>query len=98
MTDKIAIALTEIAQALNNLGNGNAATDMGAVEAHGKFTSEAIQEVAAVLSNLEQHHDRLADAMDRIATTMETRNAYEPMDDVPGALSEIAGAIASHDK
>lgn len=58
--EKVAEALNEIASALYQLGNGNAATPMGGLEAHGLKLAEAIEDAAIKLSG---SLDGLADAV-----------------------------------
>ena len=53
----IADALDDIAKALHALGNGNAFTPMGAMEAHGKVTSDAMHAIEAAI---ERHTEETA--------------------------------------
>jgi hypothetical protein len=46
---EIANGLNAIAYQLKYLGNGNASTHMGAIEAHGKFVSEALERIASAI-------------------------------------------------
>jgi hypothetical protein len=48
---EVADALKEIAHALDRLGNGDAMTSMGAMEAHGKTVSDAIHALAQASSD-----------------------------------------------
>ena len=77
MNGDIAQALNSIAIQLSNLGNGNAATNMGAIEAHGKFTSEALSEIATA-------NNQIAGALDNIAQAIEIHG---------NSLDNIADAI-----
>lgn len=47
--NEVADALRAIARSINNLGNGDAATPMGGLEALGKVVSESLDNVASAL-------------------------------------------------
>lgn len=64
--EDIAQALDSIARALRDLGNADAATPMGALEAHGKTLGNGLDSIASSLG-------AIAEALDRIATAMENR-------------------------
>jgi hypothetical protein len=80
--EMIADALREIGTHLKYLGNGDASTTMGAIEAHGKFTSEAIQTQAAAIGELAQSVCQASESLDEIAVALRD------------GLSKIAAAIS----
>ena len=54
LADAIARAGDRIGVWLKHLGNGDASGETGAIEAHGKYTSEAIDRVASAIDGLAQ--------------------------------------------
>ncbi len=48
-TYAIALALLAVAQAIRDLGNGDAATRMGAIEAHSKLIGEKLDNLTAAI-------------------------------------------------
>ena len=81
-------ALSRIATQLKYLGNGDAGTPMGAIEAHGKFMSDAIRDGFAQLGEViqEQTHAQLeiarglhaiAEAIHTLAETLEPDDVEE---------------------
>lgn len=61
--DKLAIAIESVAAALYKLGNNDAATPMGAIEAHGLKISEASSKIADGLNNIADSIRELAQAV-----------------------------------
>lgn len=61
----IAEALLSVAQALRDLGNGNAATDMGGLEALGKVFDEHLPQLEPDFSPVERGLETIAAALDR---------------------------------
>jgi hypothetical protein len=65
--DEIAEALyslsNNVSTALKYLGNGDAATPMGAIEAHGKAILDASERIALSLDGIAEAINRLADCM-----------------------------------
>jgi hypothetical protein len=59
-------ALDRVARALRDLGNGNAATSMGAIEAHGKATLDSASLIADGLGSVARAIERLAEAVERM--------------------------------
>jgi hypothetical protein len=72
----VATALGSIAYQLKNLGNADAATPMGAIEAHGKVVSEAITDglsaVADAMSEQAEAQREIAGALHSIAEALST--------------------------
>lgn len=56
-------AINGVAHSLKYLGNGDAWTSMGGMEAHGKIVSEALQEISSAISEHSQAIESLADAI-----------------------------------
>jgi hypothetical protein len=63
--ENIVSAINRLALQVKYLGNGDAATSMGGLEALGKVLSESNQCIASALSGVAQAIDRLADAQER---------------------------------
>lgn len=61
--DNAMSALLLIGRALRDLGNGNAATNMGAIEAHGKAVLDGSERIAGALTEVAAAIDRLAEAV-----------------------------------
>jgi hypothetical protein len=57
--DKVAEAASVI-DAIQNLGNGNASTNLGALEAHSMKISESLDGIAAAIEDLAAAIDRLS--------------------------------------
>jgi methyl-accepting chemotaxis protein len=79
-------ALLRIAMQLKYLGNGDAGTTMGAIEAHGKFVSDAISTGVSDIAQAIRHgadvqaealhqqageYNEIAGALDRIAEALQ---------------------------
>ena len=61
--ENITDAIFSLARAIRNLGNADAATPMGGMEALGKAMDDSAHTVASGLESLAEAVDRLADAI-----------------------------------
>lgn len=64
----IADAINNTASALRALGNGNAATEMGAIEAMSMKIFEGQERIATALSGVSEGFSQISDSLDAIAT------------------------------
>jgi len=64
----IADAINKNAYALHQLGNGNAATEMGAIEAMSIKIHSGQEAIAAALNGLSDGFTQISDSLDAIAT------------------------------
>jgi hypothetical protein len=62
--------LAKIAHALRDLGNGDAATRMGAIEAHGKALHDATRELANAITGAAE---LIAAALEGVAEALHSR-------------------------
>jgi hypothetical protein len=88
-TYAIAAALVRVASALRDLGNGNAATPMGAIEAYGKRIGEKLDHLNSVIAEV---GERLAEAIETSRTDHPLQG--ETLGGLEAALNAIAEAIA----
>jgi hypothetical protein len=70
-----------IIQAANMLGNNNASTHMGALEAHGLCVKESGELCAEALMSCSSAFEDIAFQLSRIADAMKERNALGVKDD-----------------
>ncbi len=61
----VANALCAVARAIRDLGNGDAATHMGGLEALGVVFKDCLEELSSAQSGIADSADRIADAIDR---------------------------------
>jgi hypothetical protein len=60
---EVAEAIEKIAMALKYLGNGDASTTMGAIEAHGMAIKESAETISSALESIASSIDNLASAI-----------------------------------
>lgn len=68
---KVAEALVRISTSLNYLGNGNAGTQMGAIEAHGVVIKDGAAEIASAINSLAEAAGGIAAAIDGLAKAIQ---------------------------
>lgn len=57
--------------------------------------TEYLQDLAASISLIEEHNERLADATERIATALESQATGEGLEDIAGAIGALAPLLAA---
>ena len=67
-------AVAMVARALHELGNADAATPMGAIEAHGKAVKESGEEVASGLRAVSISLDEIADQIRYVGDALHNAN------------------------
>jgi hypothetical protein len=63
--EPVADGLLAVARAIRDLGTGNAATEMGGMEAHAVLLKESLEGMCAALSEIARSINHLADVLDR---------------------------------
>jgi hypothetical protein len=61
-----------LSAAANHLGTGNAATNMGAIEAHAKAILETGQDISGGLQTIAEHIGYLSDSVEHLAEAIRT--------------------------
>jgi hypothetical protein len=69
--DELIGAIRSVESALQNLGNGNASTPMGAVEAHGLKSFEGALEIASAIRDQAEATSELAKAVGELNSTFD---------------------------
>lgn len=88
--EPIVTAARTIARALDRLGNADAATPMGGMEALGEHLGNKLGEVAGALHDIES----VANALDNVAGALQNIGSVaESLGDVADALNRISLAI-----
>ncbi len=83
--DALGLAVKEVARALRDLGNADAATPMGAIEAHGVVVKEAAETSARAI---EAHGRAVGEAAETSARAVKEAAAI-----IADAISDLAAAI-----
>ena len=65
--DRLLSAFEGIARQLKNLGNADASTPMGAIEAHGKAVDDAAERLAGEIDEVATRLGDVAEALEHIA-------------------------------
>ena len=101
----LAAAVQAVAEQIKYLGNGNAATQMGAIEAHGKFTSEAIEAhgnlTSEAIRGLASSVDDLAEAIHEVGIKFDVFSDIASQicgagQEIHHGLTEVANAILGY--